>query len=110
MTPVRPNHTGLLEAGMTKIVYEVVPHDGGWAYRLGTVYSETFFSHDEALEAARIVAAEQQMGGDSEEISYQDENGVWHQEIADGNDRPEIEIIDTRDHTLSGDTGVGRSS
>ena len=95
---------------MTKIIYEVVPHDGGWAYRLGDVYSETFPSHDEALEAARIVAAEQQRGGESEEISYQAENGVWHQEVVDGNDRPEIEILDTRDNLVSGDTGVGRSS
>ncbi len=80
---------------MTKITYEVVPHDGGWAYRLGSVYSETFPTHDQALEAARIVAAEQQLGGESEEISYQDENGVWHQEMANGDDRPEIEILDT---------------
>lgn len=87
---------------MIKIIYEVVPHDGGWAYRLGGVYSETFPSHDEALEAARIVAAEQQLGGDSEEISYQDEKGVWHHEMVDGNDRPEIEIIDTAAPQASG--------
>jgi hypothetical protein len=55
---------------MIKVVYEVVPHDGGWAYRLGGVYSEAFPTHAEALEAARIVAAEQQVGGDSAEISW----------------------------------------
>ena len=27
---------------MTKIIYEVVEHDGGWAYRVDGVYSETF--------------------------------------------------------------------
>lgn len=79
---------------MTKITYEVVPHDGGWAYRMNGAYSETFFSHDEAVEAARIVASEQQLAGDGEEISYQDEKGVWHHEFADGEDRPEIEIVD----------------
>ncbi len=60
---------------MVKVVYEVVPHDGGWAYKLGDVYSEAFPTHPEALEAARIVAAEQQVGGDSAEISWQDDQG-----------------------------------
>jgi hypothetical protein len=80
---------------MGKVVYEVVPHDGGWAYRLNGAYSETFRSHDEAVEAARIVAAEQQVGGEGEEISYQDEDGVWHEEYSDGGDRPETEVVDT---------------
>jgi len=29
---------------MTRIVYEVVEHDGGWAYRVNGVFSETFSS------------------------------------------------------------------
>lgn len=80
---------------MTKVVYKVVQHDGGWAYRLGDVYSETFPTHDDALAAARIVAAEQQVGGDPEEISWQDEKGVWHVEYSDGGDRPEAEVDDS---------------
>ena len=79
---------------MTKIVYEVVKHDGGWAYRMNGAYSESFPSHADALEAARIVAAEQQVGGEDTQISYQDEKGVWREEYADGGDRPEIEIVD----------------
>jgi hypothetical protein len=31
---------------MSKITYEIVEHDGGWAYRVGAVFSETFPSHD----------------------------------------------------------------
>jgi hypothetical protein len=31
---------------MTKITYEIVEHDGGWAYRADGVFSETFPSHD----------------------------------------------------------------
>ena len=65
---------------MTKIVYEVVKHDGGWAYRMNGAYSESFPSHADALEAARIVAAEQQVGGEDTQISYQDEKGVWREE------------------------------
>ncbi|WP_337268920.1 DUF2188 domain-containing protein [Oryzifoliimicrobium ureilyticus] len=78
-----------------KAVYQVVQHDGGWAYRLGDVYSETFVTHADALAAARIVAAEQQVGGDPEEISWQDEKGRWHTEYSDGGDRPETEVVDS---------------
>ena len=51
---------------MTKIIYEIIEHDGGWAYKVGTTYSETFHSRDDALAAARIAAAEQQVAGSSE--------------------------------------------
>jgi hypothetical protein len=80
---------------MVKIIYEIVPHDGGWAYRLGGVYSEAFATHEQALEAVRIVMAEQQVGDESVTISYQDENGRWHEEYSDGGDRPEVEVIDS---------------
>lgn len=40
--------------------YRIVEHDGGWAYRLGDVYSETFPSEEAALEAARRAAARQE--------------------------------------------------
>ncbi|EHS48977.1 hypothetical protein PDO_0733 [Rhizobium sp. PDO1-076] len=79
---------------MVKIVYEIVPHDGGWAYRLGTVYSESFATHDQALEAVRIVVAEQQVGDEPVTISFQDESGRWLEEYSDGGDRPEIEVVD----------------
>ncbi|MGF0538693.1 DUF2188 domain-containing protein [Agrobacterium sp. ES01] len=82
---------------MTKVTYQIVQHDGGWAYRLDGVYSETFPSHDDALAAARIVSLEQQVGDEAVEISYQDANGRWHQEHSDGGDRPEVEIVDSPD-------------
>jgi len=42
---------------MTKIVYEVVEHHGGWAYRVDGVFSETFPSHDLARQAADRASA-----------------------------------------------------
>jgi hypothetical protein len=36
----------------TKVTYEVVEHDGGWAYRAKGVFSETFPIHALAHEAA----------------------------------------------------------
>ena len=79
---------------MAKVTYTIVEHDGGWAYKLDGVFSESFPTHDRAMRAARIVALEQQVGGEPAEIAYQGKGGEWHYEHADGGDRPEVEIID----------------
>ncbi len=79
---------------MTEIHYKIVEHDGGWTYKLGDVFAETFVSHDAAMRAARLAALEQQVGGETMPISWQDENGVWHEEIARGDDRPEADVSD----------------
>lgn len=79
---------------MRRIAYEIVPHDGGWAYRLDGVYSETFANREAALSAAKTAAAEQQVGGEDAEISFQDRAGHWHHEHSDGGDRPEAIVAD----------------
>jgi hypothetical protein len=43
---------------MTEVTYRIVQHDGGWAYRLGDTFSETFPSHDAARAAAERAARE----------------------------------------------------
>nr|WP_294521685.1 DUF2188 domain-containing protein [uncultured Rhodopila sp.] len=78
---------------MAKIHYKVVQHDGGWAYKLENVFSEPFRSRAAALAAAKRVAAEQHVPGDSTQIEYQDENGKWHLEQSDGTDRPDADVI-----------------
>ena len=77
---------------MNKVTYEIVEHDGGWAYKLGGTYSETFLSHADALAAAKIAAAEQQVAGRTEGIEYEDTAGKWHGELAQGDDRPQTEV------------------
>jgi hypothetical protein len=77
---------------MSHVTYEIVQHDGGWAYKLGDVFSETFPTHDDALAAANRVAAEQRVPGDTEVISYQDEKGRWREETAPGDDRPATDV------------------
>jgi hypothetical protein len=77
---------------MSKITYEIVEHDGGWAYRVGAVFSETFPSHDLARKAAERAAKEQVVPGETTGISYEDKDGHWHDEVSPGNDRPETDV------------------
>jgi hypothetical protein len=73
---------------MTDAVYTIVEHDGGWAYKLGDVFSETFPDRRSAEAAADRVAAEQRVPGDTEAISWEDASGRWHDELESGTDRP----------------------
>lgn len=81
---------------MTDITYDIVQHDGGWAYKVGDTFSETFPSHDAALAAARNAAAEQELPGEDEGITYEDKNAVWRQELSDGDDRPTTHVRDSK--------------
>ena len=79
---------------MVQVTYHVVEHDGGWAYKVGDVFSETFRTRDEAHTAAETAAAEQQLAGEDEPIEYQDESGKWKVEAAKGGDRPSADVDD----------------
>ncbi|MHB2209287.1 hypothetical protein [Methylobacterium sp. CM6257] len=77
---------------MSEVTYRIVEHDGGFAYKVGDVYSETFPNREAALQAAQAAAAEQQVPGSTEGIRYQDQAGAWHDETARGNDRPRAKV------------------
>ncbi len=77
---------------MTRVVYNIVEHDGGWTYQVGSTYSETFPSRDAAVRAAARAAEEQQIAGRSDGIQYEDSSGKWHEELSDGRDRPQTEV------------------
>ena len=79
---------------MTDITYDIVQHDGGWAYKVGDTFSETFPSHEAALAAARRAAGEQEQPGETEGITYEDKNAVWHAEVSSGDDRPRTHVQD----------------
>lgn len=79
-------------AAMGKLTYEIVQHDGGWAYRANGTYSERFKTHDEARAAAERAASEQRVRGESTSISWEDAEGHWHDEVASGDDRPETDV------------------
>ena len=77
---------------MTHITYEVVEHNGGWAYKLDDVFSETFDTYAEAFEAAKQAAERHMLSGSNETIEYEDKEGGWHEEMASGKDRPDTEV------------------
>ena len=74
---------------MTKILYKIVEHNDGWAYQVDGTYSETFGSHEAARSAAMTAAREQAQPGKDVGITFEDANGNWHEELSDGEDRPQ---------------------
>lgn len=77
---------------MVKVVYRIVQHDDGWAYKVGDVFSEPFRTRDAAINAARRAAGEQRVAGETAGITWEDGNGRWHEEVAEGTDRPDTEV------------------
>lgn len=75
-----------------RVIYRVVEHDGGWAYKVGEVFSETFPDHDSARNAALAAASEHRLGGRDAEIEYQDASGKWRTEHESGGDRPDTTV------------------
>jgi hypothetical protein len=57
---------------MAEVTYEIVEHDGGWAYKVDGVFSETYPTHADALAAAQAAAEEQTGPGHTEVIEYEE--------------------------------------
>ena len=76
---------------MSKIIYRVVKHDGGWAYEKNGTYSEKFSTREGARKAAKLAASEQAIPGGTTAISFEDK-GRRHNEIADGHDRRKVTV------------------
>ena len=66
---------------MAKVVYKVVKHENGWAYKARGTFSETFPTHEAALDAAKRAAGEQRVPGETVGIEYETKDGVWHEEL-----------------------------
>jgi hypothetical protein len=79
---------------MTKVIYKIVRHEDGWAYKARGTFSETFPTHEAALEAAKRAASEQRVPGETVGIQYETADGEWHEEVDPGTDRPETEVED----------------
>lgn len=79
---------------MAHVTYRIVRHEDGWAYTANGVFSETFPTHAEALQAAQRAACEQRVPGQTGSIEYEDAQGKWHVERALGSDRPDTDVED----------------
>ena len=79
---------------MSHVVYTIVEHDGGWAYRVGGTISETFASRALAHKAAEAAAAEQRAPGETTSIEYETPEGEWREERSRGGDRPQTDVKD----------------
>jgi hypothetical protein len=77
---------------MVEVIYTIVEHDGGWAYKVDNVFSEAFPTREAAVDAAERAAAEQRVAGSTETIEYEDSQGHWHREVAKGDDRPATHV------------------
>ena len=87
---------------MAQIHYKIVEHDGGWAYKVNDVFSETFPTHDDALAAAKDAAARQALSGETEGIVFQTADGKWHSEVSRGDDRPQTDVEDDDEDVAEG--------
>src|SRR5215510_4500283 len=79
---------------MAQVTYEIVEHDGGWAYKVDGVFSETYPRHADALAAAEAAAEEETVPGHSGVREYEAEKWRWHTDPARGSDRPQTHIKD----------------
>jgi hypothetical protein len=79
---------------MSKLVYRIVRHDGGWAYEANGTFSEPFATREQARAFALLAAREQEVPGETATIEYEDASGTWHHEVAEGDDRPRAVVKD----------------
>ncbi|HEX8471698.1 MAG TPA: hypothetical protein VF633_11345 [Brevundimonas sp.] len=77
---------------MSQVTYRIVEHDGGWAYKLGDTFSETYPDHDSARVGAVRASREQRSPDETAFIEYENTSGQWITERADGHDRPETSV------------------
>jgi hypothetical protein len=77
---------------MTRITYQIVEHDGGWAYRVDGCTRDLSDPRHGPGKAAERAAKEQIVPGETTSISWEDKDGRWHEEVAPGSDRPETSV------------------
>jgi hypothetical protein len=79
---------------MSHVTYRLVEHDGGWAYKVGEVFSETYPTRELAHRAAKRAAEEQRTPGQDVTIEYEDGAYRWRDEDEKGSDRPETDVAE----------------
>ncbi len=79
---------------MSEVTYRIVEHDGGFAYKVGDVFSETF------PKSRRGAASGPGRGGRAAGSPARrghplpGSGGGWHDETAQGSDRPRARVVE----------------
>lgn len=60
---------------MADITYQIVPHDNGWAYKLGDTLSEPYATPEQAMDRARDAASRQKIGDGDALLAYPSPDG-----------------------------------
>ena len=78
---------------MARVTYEVVEHDGGWAYSVGRdLLGDLSDAGGGALARPSVPPASSRTRHAATDIAWEDERGRWHTEASPGDDRPETEV------------------
>ena len=83
---------------MTKLNYEIVERDGGYAWKLGDAFSETYPTRDAASAAAIEDSARRQSGTAQSTAQSDGDARRWHNEMANNDTGHETSIIKDSAH------------
>ena len=77
---------------MSHVTYEIVEHDGGWAYRVDGVYSETFQPTTRPRPRPAARPASSAWPARRAASPGRTPAASWHEEVDQGDDRPDTEV------------------
>jgi hypothetical protein len=77
---------------MSHVTYQIVEHDGGWAYKVGDCLLRVLCVQGVGADSRPESGSGTNGPGDDEAIEYEDKVGKWHDEDAKGSDRPDTEV------------------
>lgn len=83
---------------MTKLNYKIVEREGGYAWKLGDAFSETYPTRDAARAAAVDDANKRQSGRGQTTAQSDGDARRWHNEMADNDTGRETDIIKDSAH------------
>ncbi|MAZ17255.1 hypothetical protein [Oricola sp.] len=83
---------------MTNPNYEIVEREGGFAWKLGDAFSETYPTRDAASAAAIEDSAKRQSGKARTNAQADGDARRWHDEMADNDTGHETDIINSSAH------------
>ena len=79
---------------MSEVTYEIVEHDGGWAYKVDGALSRCSRPMRQRSRQHRPPPLSRKPPARPKRLNTKTRKGKWHTETARGSDRPETHIKD----------------